>query len=230
MGLDRSPTSGAMFEGVGFDLDDGGRGLRDAMTTPGGGPRQRVHQGSTTCGSWTVVPGGVGGDGPPGPVQVEGQPLARAPPASAAARSPESCTTVEIGPWRTQRGRRYAIYQVVEIAIFLSPAVNDTFTGMVCADWLGRRSSNGSGAGPQRRLSGADGRGSVPAAPAVRAGGARVRLIRQAGAANPAISIRLLDVIATTAITCPSTAALRAADQVLAGASPHAPIGQDART
>ena len=71
---------------------------------------------------------------------VEGQPLARVLPASAAAPlAGELHHAVEIGPWRTQRqDPEYAIYQVVEIAIrALSPAVNDTFTGMVCVDWLG---------------------------------------------------------------------------------------------
>lgn len=167
---------------------------------------------------------------------VEGQPLAWVAPAAAVeALAGELHHSVEIGPWRTQRqDAEYAIYQVVEIAIrALSPAVNDTFTGMVCVDWLGAALCR---MGREPVLNGGllDGDGRtrlyLPPLRFERAVRAAFDLIRQAGAGNPAISIRLLDVIATTAVDVRPEyrSALRsAADQVLAGALAESPIGQD---
>ena len=244
--LDRSlDERDAMFEGVGFDLDDAAVAeLRDAADRDGqvvaahasgfiqGIDHLRILDAVDARGASVVMVHRVG------QFVVEGQPLARVLPASAAAPlAGELHHAVEIGPWRTQRqDAEYAIYQVVEIAIrALSPAVNDTFTGMVCVDWLGAALVR-MGREPDHNggLSGADGRVGLYLPPLrfERAVRAAFDLIRQAGAANPAISIRLLDVIATTAIDVrpEHRPALRAAaDQVLAGASAHAPIGQDAR-
>ena len=76
----------------------------------------------------------------PGHFVVEGLPLADVWPATAAR---EISTALEAahttGAHRTlSQDLAFAIDQLVEIAIrALSPAVNDTFTGMTCVDWLG---------------------------------------------------------------------------------------------
>lgn len=75
----------------------------------------------------------------PGHFLVEGRPLARVWPASAA---PEVARALErhhaVGPYRTlTQDVGFAVDQLVEIAIrALSPAVNDTFTALNCIDWL----------------------------------------------------------------------------------------------
>lgn len=167
---------------------------------------------------------------------VEGQPLARIVPASAAdALGRDLVRSVEIGAARTRRqDAEYAIYQVVEIAIrALSPAVNDTFTGMTCVDWLGAALTR-MGSEPVT-TGGLDGRAGhvrlyLPPLRFDRAVRAAFDLIRQAGADNPAICIRLLDVIRTTVRDvrpeyAPALGAV--ADQVLAGALAAGPVGQD---
>lgn len=76
----------------------------------------------------------------PGQFVVEGQTLAHVSPKDAAERVREIVAEgVEIGPARTLRqDLEFAIAQVVEIALrALSPAVNDTYTGLTCVDWLG---------------------------------------------------------------------------------------------
>ena len=75
-----------------------------------------------------------------GQVVVAGQPLARVMPADRAkvvARALHEAA--EIGDQRTiEQDIEFALNQVVEIALrALSPAVNDTFTGRTCVDWLG---------------------------------------------------------------------------------------------
>ena len=243
--LDRSlDERQAMLEGAEFSLDDGAvHALREQAAREGdvvvahdsgfvqGIDHLRILDAVDGRDAYVVMEHRVG------QFVVEGQPLARVVPASAADRlAGELHHSVEIGPWRTQRqDAEYAIYQVVEIAIrALSPAVNDTFTGMVCVDWLGAalarmgRDPDGNGG-----LEGSGGRLRlyIPPLRFERAVRAAFDLIRQAGAANPAISIRLLDVIATTAndVRPEHRPALRAAaDQVLAGASARGPIGQDA--
>ncbi|UDY35406.1 DUF2254 domain-containing protein [Dermatobacter hominis] len=168
---------------------------------------------------------------------VEGQPLARVLPAEAAGRIAHDLErSVEIGAARTRRqDAEFAIYQVVEIAIrALSPAVNDTFTGMMCVDWLGaaltRMGQEPVGTGG---LEGAGGRVRLYLPPLrfERTVRAAFDLIRQAGADNPAITIRLLDVVRTTSVDVrpEHLAALRAtADLVLESALATGPVGQDA--
>ena len=112
--------------------------------------------------------------------------------------------SVEIGPWRTQRqDTEFAINQVVEIAIrALSPVVNDTFTGITCIDWLGSALSRlGTAADETGGRCDADGAVRVIEPPLrfERTVPAAFDMIRQAGADNPAILIRLLDTVATIA-------------------------------
>jgi uncharacterized membrane protein len=75
----------------------------------------------------------------PGHFLVDGRPLARVYPASAAPGVLRSLDRSHIaGPHRTlTQDPVFAIDQLVEIAIrALSPAVNDTFTAITCIDWL----------------------------------------------------------------------------------------------
>jgi uncharacterized membrane protein len=75
----------------------------------------------------------------PGQFVLRGEPLAAVSPehrAGALETVMEAC--IEIGRHRTlTQDPEFAIAQIVEIAIrALSPAINDTFTGVACVDWL----------------------------------------------------------------------------------------------
>jgi uncharacterized membrane protein len=75
----------------------------------------------------------------PGQFVLRGEPLASVVPASQAPRLEAAIDRhVAIGRHRTLlQDSEFAIAQIVEIAIrALSPAVNDTFTGVACVDWL----------------------------------------------------------------------------------------------
>ena len=75
----------------------------------------------------------------PGQFVLRGEPLASVVPASQAPRLEAAIVRhVAIGRHRTLvQDSEFAIAQIVEIAIrALSPAVNDTFTGVACVDWL----------------------------------------------------------------------------------------------
>jgi len=141
----------------------------------------------------------------PGQFVVTGQCMAYVLPADA----PESidrviADAIEIGPARTLRqDLEFAIAQVVEIAIrALSPAVNDTYTGLTCVDWLGDAlvklgsepadTGGWSNDANQVRLV-------VPALHFDRLLKGAFDLIRQAGADSPAVLIRILDAIGTMA-------------------------------
>lgn len=141
----------------------------------------------------------------PGQFVVVGQPIARVVPADVT--DPLGAVlreAIEIGDARTRRqDLEFALYQVVEIGLRAqSAAINDTFTAMTCIDWLtaalcrmGRlESETGAlvdGAGVIRLVE-----RPVPFARQVRAS---FDMLRQAGADNPAIIIRLLDALARLA-------------------------------
>ncbi len=75
----------------------------------------------------------------PGQFVLRGEPLASVVPASELRRlEPAIDRYVAIGRHRTlTQDSEFGIAQIVEIAIrALSPAVNDTFTGVACVDWL----------------------------------------------------------------------------------------------
>jgi uncharacterized membrane protein len=75
----------------------------------------------------------------PGQFVLRGEPLASIVPASKASRLESAVDRfVAIGQHRTlTQDSEFGIAQIVEIAIrALSPAVNDTFTGVACVDWL----------------------------------------------------------------------------------------------
>ncbi len=130
---------------------------------------------------------------------VAGQPLARVLPAEHAPSVRRALhEAVEIGDARTiEQDIEFALNQVVEIALrALSPAVNDTFTGRTCVDWLGDALRQiGSRPDPTGGL--CDDQGEVrlvePPLRFVRLLRNAYDAIRQSAAANPAITLRMFD-------------------------------------
>lgn len=137
----------------------------------------------------------------PGQFVVQGQLIARVAPASALDAVEHSIRVgVQIGDARTLRqDEEFAIAQVVEIALrALSPAVNDTYTGLTCIDWLGAALVQiGRHPEPTGGWCSDDGtlRLVEPALHFERELKAAFDLIRQSGADNPAVLIRLLDAL-----------------------------------
>jgi uncharacterized membrane protein len=143
----------------------------------------------------------------PGQFVLRGEAIARVwPKEKAALLEPELDRHLEVGRHRTLRQDfEFGIAQIVEIALrALSPAINDTFTGVACVDWVGDALLLAAGA---RRADGRwyDAKGALR----LRVRPLRVerltRLafdqIRQAAADNPAVLIRMLDVIRRIAPT-----------------------------
>ncbi|MGD0526612.1 MAG: DUF2254 domain-containing protein [Polyangiaceae bacterium] len=137
----------------------------------------------------------------PGQFVLQGEVIASIVPASKAPRLAAAIDrNVAIGRHRTlTQDSEFAIAQVVEIAIrALSPAVNDTFTGVACVDWLADALLTLAERPPP------DGRW-FDTTGELRVWMPTVRLerlvklafdqIRQASATNPAVLIRQLDVI-----------------------------------
>ena len=89
----------------------------------------------------------------PGQFLLRGEPLAAIVPAdNAHALEAAVHRGIHIGRHRTlTQDSEFGIAQVVEIAIrALSPAVNDTYTGVACVDWLARRPAHARRAAPAR--------------------------------------------------------------------------------
>ncbi|HMB34178.1 MAG TPA: DUF2254 family protein, partial [Methylomirabilota bacterium] len=111
---------------------------------------------------------------------------------------------VRIGQQRTlKQDLEFGIAQLVEIALrALSAAINDTFTGLTCVDWLGDElrafalMTQDTGA-----CRGRDGsiRLAWPPLRLARLTASAFNQIRQAATGNPAVSIRLLQVFARLA-------------------------------
>lgn len=141
----------------------------------------------------------------PGQFVVQGQRLAAVVPAAATDEVRRTVDeSVEIGVARTLRqDEEFAIAQVVEIALrALSPAVNDTYTGLTCIDWLGAAMVQiGRHPEPTGGWCSEDGtlRLVEPSLHFERELKAAFDLIRQAGADNPAVLIRMLDALSTMA-------------------------------
>jgi uncharacterized membrane protein len=137
----------------------------------------------------------------PGQFVLHGEPLARVWPASALpALEGTLKKCLKVGRHRVLRqDTEFGILQIVEIAIrALSPAVNDTFTGVACVDWLADGLvvvlncpvSDGDwfdGAGKLRLRQ--------PEVQFARLARAAFDQIRQASADTPAVLIRILIVI-----------------------------------
>jgi uncharacterized membrane protein len=155
----------------------------------------------------------------PGQFVLRGEPLAAIVPASDS-RSLASVIVhnVSIGRHRTlTQDSEFAVAQIVEIAIrALSPAVNDTFTGVACVDWLGDAllvlaekapiESNWYDTTGELRVW-------IPALRIERLAKLAFDLIRQASATTPAVLIRQLDVIRRLAPRMSPTARRALAEQ-----------------
>src|SRR5581483_5927630 len=129
--------------------------------------------------------------------------------------------SVKIGNHRTlTQDSEFGIAQIVEIAIrALSPAVNDTFTGMACVDWLGDvligLAENPPLEGNWFDLDGTL-RVWMPAIRLERLAKHAFDLIRQSAVQNPAVLIRQLDSIRRLAPRMPEPAKLVLAEQTKA--------------
>lgn len=173
----------------------------------------------------------------PGQFIVAGEPIARvSPPSAVRAATSVVAEAVEIGANRTRvQDVEFALYQVVEIGLrALSPAINDTFTGMTCIDWLTAALCRlGSMPTETGGLLGRDGtvRLVERTVPFDRQVKAAYDMLRQAGAGNPAVVIRLLDDLATLARHVESVhlgSVESQADATLAGALLRSPVPADA--
>jgi uncharacterized membrane protein len=129
----------------------------------------------------------------------------------------------------------FGIAQIVEIAIrALSPAVNDTFTGIACVDFLGEALS-AVAAAPDFDGNWYDSRDilrlRVRALPLPRLIKQAFDQIRQAAADNPAVSIRLLSTIGRLAVKMQTDDAQKAlsaqADAVWETANSKSPVKMD---
>jgi len=141
----------------------------------------------------------------PGQFVLEGELLAYVLPAS---RQSELAATirgaVSFGQHRTlEQDIEFAFAQLSEIAIrALSPAVNDTYTGLSCIDWLGDSlrmlitfpNSDGAWRTHHGRI-----RLLLPQIRVARVVRAALDLVREAGATSPAVMIRLLQTLARLA-------------------------------
>jgi uncharacterized membrane protein len=141
----------------------------------------------------------------PGQFVLRGEPLAAIVPASAAGRLEALVDRhVAIGMHRTlAQDSEFAIAQIVEIAIrALSPAVNDTFTGVASVDWLAD-ALLALAEKPPLEGNWYDTAGSlrvwVPAVRIERLIKLAFDQIRQASSTTPAVLIRQLEVIARLA-------------------------------
>src|SRR5215469_11543631 len=136
---------------------------------------------------------------------MEGAPLAYVLPANAAATvAPAIEREVQIGRQRTlKQDVEFGIAQLVEIALrALSSAVNDTFTGLTCVDWLGDE-LRAFAAFPDDIGACIGARGAIrivwPPLRLARLTGSAFNQIRQAAVGNRAVSIRLLQTFARLA-------------------------------
>ena len=139
----------------------------------------------------------------PGQFVMEGGALAQVWPAARAADfAPVVAQGIQIGRQRTlKQDLEFGIAQLVEIALrALSPAINDTFTGLTCIDWLGDELrafasvTQDSGACLGRRDTTI--RLVWPPLMLARLTASAFNQIRQTATGNPAVSIRLLQTFA----------------------------------
>ena len=168
---------------------------------------------------------------------VSGQPLARVVPAGAADSVRRALhEAAEIGDSRTiEQDIEFALNQVVEIALrALSPAVNDTFTGRTCVDWLGDALSRiGARPDPTGGLCGDDGTVRLVEPPLRFERLLRncFDAVRQSAATNPAITLRMFDSLVLLVRTVDSSnvdAVQRYAEVLRESATASVMAGQDA--
>jgi uncharacterized membrane protein len=141
----------------------------------------------------------------PGEFVIEGEILAHVLPASKTAElTATTYNAVKIGQHRTlEEDADFAFAQISEIAIrALSPAINDTYTGLSSIDWLGDSLRlfatlpplNGAWQTKQGKV-----RLLVPPLPFARVARTAFEFIRHAAADNPAVCLRLLQTCARLA-------------------------------
>jgi uncharacterized membrane protein len=166
----------------------------------------------------------------PGQFVLRGEPLASVCPKDRGAaldRTIDRC--ISLGNHRTlTQDTEFAIAQMVEIAIrALSPAVNDTFTGVACVDWLGdalmvlaeKPPLEGNWYDRTGEL-----RVWMPAVRLERLVKLAFDQIRQASNTTPAVLIRQLDVIRRIAARMPEPSLAVLAEQTDAIKETSAPI------
>lgn len=173
----------------------------------------------------------------PGQFVLEGEALAHVlPPARGVELAAEIRDTVMIGQHRTlEQDIEFAFAQLSEIAIrALSPAINDTYTGLICIDWLGDAlrmlvgfpMSDGAWRTRQGQL-----RLLIPPLRIERIIHGAFDLIREAGANSPAVTIRLLQTYARLAPQLRNAeqrqAVLEQAEATQEGASRMREVGLD---
>ena len=155
----------------------------------------------------------------PGQFVLRGEPLAAIVPAdSAHALEAAIGRGIHIGRHRTlTQDSEFGIAQVIEIAIrALSPAINDTFTGVACVDWLSdalltlaeRPPLEGKWYDTDSRL-----RVWMPSVRLERLVKLAFDQIRQASATTPAVLIRQLDAIRRLAPRLPEACRQELSDQ-----------------
>jgi uncharacterized membrane protein len=158
----------------------------------------------------------------PGQFVLHGEPLAAIVPAEkASALKTTIARGVRIGRHRTlTQDTEFGIAQVVEIAIrALSPAINDTYTGVACVDWLAvalltlaeQPSLEGNWYDTGSRL-----RVWMPPVRLERLTRLAFDQIRQASATTPAVLIRQLDAIGRLARRLPDACRQVLADEAAA--------------
>ena len=157
----------------------------------------------------------------PGEFVLEGEALAYVLPGTRAGDLAETLDkAVVIGQHRTlEQDLEFAFAQLSEIAIrALSPAFNDTYTGLSCIDWLGDalRMLASSPASQGVWHAGRDQlRLLIPPLPFARVVHAAFDLIRDAGAHNPAVLTRILQTCARLAPQLRDDDQRRAIDDVV---------------
>jgi uncharacterized membrane protein len=145
----------------------------------------------------------------PGQFVLRGEPLAAVvPPDNARGLEAAVDRCIRIGRHRTlTQDSEFGIAQVVEIAIrALSPAVNDTFTGVACVDWLADALLTLAERPPLEGNwydTGSTLRVWMPAVQLDRLVKLAFDQIRQASATTPAVLIRQLDAIRRLALRLP---------------------------
>jgi len=158
----------------------------------------------------------------PGQFVLRGEPLASIVPASQASRLEATIDRyVVIGRHRTlTQDSEFGLAQIVEIGIrALSPAVNDTFTGVACVDWLADAllvlaekpplEGNWYDSGGELRVW-------MPAVRIERLVKLAFDQIRQASATTPAVLIRQLEMIRRLAPRLHAAARQALSDQLVA--------------
>ena len=194
---------------------------------------QRLIDAAAQSGALLVVPFR------PGQFVLEGETLATVSPAAqAAAMTPHLRQAVSLGRHRVlAQDVEFGIAQIVEIGIrALSPAVNDTFTGVACVDLLGESLTLIAEVPPStgRWYDGAHQlRLQVRPLLVPRLIKQAFDQIRQAAADNPAVSLRLLTTLTRLAARMPTpedhTALLEQARAVWESATSSNPIAADRR-